>query len=60
MGAFTDKEIEYLRGQRLARLATVGPGARRMWSQSASGSTPNRAPARSAATGSMAAPWTVQ
>lgn len=25
MGAFTEFEIEYLRGQRLARLATVGP-----------------------------------
>jgi pyridoxamine 5'-phosphate oxidase family protein len=26
MSAFTEKEIEYLRGQRLGRLATVGRG----------------------------------
>src|SRR5258707_13689347 len=25
MSAFTDKEVEYLAGQRLARIATVGP-----------------------------------
>lgn len=28
MSAFTDREIEYLQGQRLARLATVGPDGR--------------------------------